>query len=365
MPWSMTIGRFGGTAVRLHITFILFLAWIGLSALFRGGRAEALETVLFIVLIFTCVVLHEFGHIMMARHFGIQTSEVTLLPIGGVANLERIPDNPKQELMVALAGPSVNIVIGLGLILLGGVFVPDTLQHIDDPRLGLLARLAAANLFLAAFNLLPAFPMDGGRVLHALLVMKVGPQKAMQLAARIGQGFAFALGFLGLFGNPILIFIAIFVYIAAAGEAQESILRDTMKGLTVVDAMETRFATITVDTNLQHAVEVLLATPQHEFPVVDAQGKACGVLVREDLIIALRDRAPDSFVTDILRAPAQTLAANMPLEDALGVLSAANAPALSVVDTDGRLMGLLSRENISEMMMIKTMQPEWRFDRAA
>src|SRR5271166_2008100 len=173
MLWSIPIGRFGGTEVKIHITFLLLLAWIAFSAWGHGGASAALDSTLFIVLIFACVVLHEFGHILAARRYGISTPTVTLLPIGGVASMERLPTNPRQELVVALAGPAVNLVIGLVLVLALGTLRPAELTQIDNPNLSLLGRLAAANIFLAVFNLIPAFPMDGGRVLHALLAMRV------------------------------------------------------------------------------------------------------------------------------------------------------------------------------------------------
>ena len=215
MSWSLTIGRFGATTVRVHLTFFLLLAWIGVSAWQKGGLPAARDSVLFIALIFACVVLHEFGHILMARRFGIETPEVILLPIGGVALMPRMPQKPSQELAVAVAGPLVNVVIAFLLFLVVGTILPDDLTRIEDPRVLLLARLAAVNVFLVLFNMIPAFPMDGGRVLHALLAMRLGNARATQLAASLGQVLAFALGFLGLFGNPLLIFIAIFVYIAA------------------------------------------------------------------------------------------------------------------------------------------------------
>ncbi len=250
MSWSLTIGRFGATTVRVHLTFFLLLAWIGVSAWQKGGLPAARDSVLFIALLFACVVLHEFGHILMARRFGIETPEVILLPIGGVALMPRMPQKPSQELAVAIAGPMVNIVIAFLLFLVLGTIQPDDLTRIDDPRVSLLARLAAVNVFLVLFNMIPAFPMDGGRVLRALLAMKLGDARATQLAASLGQVFAFVLGFLGLFGNPLLIFIAIFVYIAAAGEAQMTAFNEAARGLSVGDAMETRFNAIPVEANL-------------------------------------------------------------------------------------------------------------------
>jgi Zn-dependent protease len=195
MSWSLTIGRFGATTVRVHLTFFLLLAWIGVSAWEKGGFPAARDSVLFIALIFTCVVLHEFGHIIMARRFGIETPDVILLPIGGVARMPRMPQKPAQELAVAIAGPMVNVAIAFLLFLVLGTIQPDDLTRIEDPRVSFLARLAAANVFLVIFNMIPAFPMDGGRVLHAVLAMKLGAARATQIAAAIGQALAFALGF--------------------------------------------------------------------------------------------------------------------------------------------------------------------------
>ena len=228
MSWSLTIGRFGATTVRVHLTFFLLLAWIGVSAWEKGGLPAARDSVLFIALIFTCVVLHEFGHIIMARRFGIETPDVNLLPIGGVA---RMPRKPAQELTVAIAGPMVNFAIAFLLFLVLGTIQPDDLTRIEDPRVSILARLAAANVFLVIFNMIPAFPMDGGRVLHAVLAMKLGGARATQIAASIGQALAIVLGFLGLFGNPLLVLIAIFVYIAAAGEARMSTFNEAARAL--------------------------------------------------------------------------------------------------------------------------------------
>ena len=365
MPWSITIGRIAGTAVRVHITFILLLVWIAISAYSTGGAAAALDSVVFITLLFGCVVLHEFGHITMARRYGIKTPDVTLLPIGGVASLERIPEKPSQELAVAIAGPAVNFVIAGLLILVTGALLPPDATQIDDPRVSMIARLAAANLFLAIFNMIPAFPMDGGRVLHAVLAMRMGPQRAMQIAAKIGQGFAFVLGFLGLFGNPLLIFIAIFVYIAATGEAQDSVMRGMLTGLSVADAMETRFVSLPITATLGDGVDTLLATPQHEFPVIDGHGKPVGLLVRENLIACLKDKTRDAPLADCVQMPVPTVRLAQPLAEAMQQMRSSGSPAISVIDAEGSLVGLLTNETIAEMMLIKTAQPEWRFARGA
>ena len=364
MRWSLTIGRFGETAVKIHVTFLLLLAWIGFSAWRQQGAAAARDSVVFIVLIFACVVLHEFGHILVARRFGIKTPEVTLLPIGGVASMQSLPEKPSQELAVAIAGPLVNLAIAVGLLALVGRIDAADMARLDDPRVSLLARLAAANVFLAVFNLVPAFPMDGGRVLRALLAMKMGRPRATRIAAAIGQAFAFGLGFLGLFGNPLLIFIAIFVYVAAAGEAQMTAFHESARGLTVAQAMETRFAAVPAHAKLSDAVETLLATAEPEFPVVDAFGKPIGLMMRRDILAALKDHDREAAVADFMRAPIETLRATTPLEAAVDRFAQQDVAGLCVVDRDGVLVGLLTRQNLAEMMMIKSMRPDWRFERS-
>ncbi|MBV8795459.1 MAG: site-2 protease family protein [Hyphomicrobiales bacterium] len=365
MRWSITIGSVGGTAVKIHITFILFLVWIAFSGWTRGGAAAALDSTVFIVLLFACVVLHEFGHITAARRYGIKTPEVTLLPIGGVASLQRLPSDPRQELVVALAGPAVNLVIGLALILaLGSAHFGD-LEQIDDPKLSLLGRLAVANIFLVVFNLIPAFPMDGGRVLHALLAMRVGGPRATEIAARIGQALAFGLGFLGLFGNPLLLFIAIFVYIAAGAESQMSAANEALKGVSVGDAMETRFTPISIDANLTQAVDALLATAQHEFPVVDAFGKPVGLLTRDDILSAVREHGGDEPAAKFMRSGVPSVRAAEPVQGLFERLQDPGAAALYVTDAAGKIIGLLTRHALGEVMMIRAARPDWRFDRKA
>src|ERR1022692_1845596 len=299
MSWSLNIGRVAGTVVRVHLTFLLFLAWIFAASYSQGGAATAWDSVLFMVLLFLCVLLHEFGHIFTARAFGVPTPYVTLLPIGGVAQLERIPEEPGQEFLIAIAGPLVNAVITILLVVVAGATLQtNAAAGLDNTQFSLIDRLAAVNLFLALFNMIPAFPMDGGRVLRALLASRMGYVHATEVAATIGQWVAFVLGFLGLFGNPLLIFIAIFVYLAAAAEAHMVAIRAMSRGLPVTAAMMTQFATLTPDEHVDAAVETLLRTSQGEFPVVDGDGRPVGVLVRNDLIRALKERGPDARVAD-------------------------------------------------------------------
>ena len=369
MPWSLTLGRIAGTAVRIHVTFLLLLAWIGFSAFQSGGSQAAVSGVVFIVLLFACVLAHEFGHIMMARRFGIPTPDVTLLPIGGVAALERMPDKPREQLLVAIAGPAVNVVIAAVLLLWLAISAePDSvargMSRVEDPNVSLIARLAAANVVLFAFNLIPAFPMDGGRVLNAVLAMRMDKNRALQISARIGQVMAFVFGFLGLVnGAPLLVLVAIFIYLAASAEAQSGTLENMTSGLHVADAMETRFAVVPVDATIGDAVNILLATGQHEFPVVDAFRKPVGLLTRDALIAALRASGDAAPITQALQEAPPSLRRRDKLDDGVREMNRLRAPAISVVDEDGAVVGLLTMQNVAEMLMIRSASPDWRFGR--
>ena len=370
MAWSLNVGSIAGTAVRIHVTFLLLLAWIGFSAFQSGGSQAAVSGVAFIILLFACVLAHEFGHIFMARRFGIPTPDVTLLPIGGVATLERMPETPREQLLVAIAGPAVNVVIAAALLLwlaltANPAEVATGMSKVEDPNVSLLARLAAANIVLVVFNLIPAFPMDGGRVLNALLAMRMDKRRALEISARIGQVMAFVFGFLGLAnGNPLLVFIAIFVYIAAASEVQSSSLEEMTSSLDVADAMETRFAVVPVDASIGDAVNILLATGQHEFPVVDAFKKPVGLLTRDSLIEALRASGEAAPITEALKEAPPSVRRRDKLDLGVREMNRLSAPAISVVDEDGAVVGLLTMQNVAEMLMIRSIQPEWRFRRA-
>ena len=257
----------------------------------------------------------------------------------------------------------MNLVIGFVLLAIAGSLYPTDLTQIDNARLSLAARLAAANIFLAVFNLIPAFPMDGGRVLHALLAMRLGNAAATAAAARIGQALAFGLGFLGLFGNPLLIFIAIFIYIAAAGEAQAGVAHEMQKGLRAGEAMETRFTPIAVGANLGEAVDALVASAQHEFPVVDAFNKPIGLITREDILTALREHGREEPASNVMRAGVESLRPQAPAENAFERLQDPKTPAVCVTDADGALVGLLTRQGLAEVVMIRSLRPEWRFQR--
>lgn len=349
--WSFTLGRWFGIEVRMHVTFILLLGFVGVAYGLRGGVGAALAGVVFFALLFLCVLLHEFGHALAARQYGIRTRDITLLPIGGLARLERLPERPAQELWVALAGPLVNVVIAgglfLGLMLSGrGALI---LHGITEGSL--VARLLAANVFLVVFNLLPAFPMDGGRVLRSLLAMQMPFARATRIAARIGQGMAVLFGFVGLFLNPLLILIALFVWIGAAQEAQAAEWKASFAGVPVRAAMLTDFRVLTPEDTLGDAARLLLAGSQRDFPVV-ADGRLVGILCHQDCFEALQRGGETVPVGAIMRTGFRVVTPDQPLEAALAEGAENALPVLPVAE-QGRLVGLLTAENVGEFVMIR------------
>jgi len=355
MGWSIRLFDVGGTAVRIHLTFFLLLAWIAAMHWTRGGAPAAVDGVLFIVLLFLCVVLHEFGHVFAARRYGISTSDVTLLPIGGVASLERMPEKPGQEIVVALAGPAVNVVIALVLIvLLEARFDLSQMAQLEQAQSTLMGRVAAANVVLVVFNLIPAFPMDGGRVLRALLAVRLGYTRATRVAATIGQGLAIVFGFLGLMGNPLLVLIAVFIFLAASGEAGYVQARDYTRGYLASHAMITSFQTLSPTSTADDAAALLLRTTQQEFPVTDAGGALAGVLTREALIAALQAKGGSTPVGEIMERDVPTVPENACLDNVYEQVRRMGRGVVGVVDRQGRLAGYITAENLAELVMIQS-----------
>lgn len=355
MSWSIPLGRIAGTEIRLHLTFLMLLAWIGIAHGLQGGMSAAVEGVVFICLLFGCVLLHEFGHVAAARRYGVRTPDITLLPIGGVARLERIPEKPSEELVVALAGPAVNVVIAaLLFVALGGLPPMDVAASLENPAQGMLPRLFWINVILVVFNLLPAFPMDGGRVLRALLAMRLGSRRATELASGIGQALAFMLGLIGLLnGAPLMVFVALFVWLGAQAETQAVQLRELSRGMMAEDAMITHFESLPVSARIADAAELLIRTAQTDFPVVDGGGRLRGILTRSDLVRALQKDGPDAPVLEAMRREVPVVPHRAPLEDALRTMQDAAGP-IGVVDGSGRLIGVLTHENLGEMLMLES-----------
>jgi Zn-dependent protease/CBS domain-containing protein len=352
MKWSWKIGEFAGIGVYMHATFLLLLGWVAFVHWQEGQTlASVVSGLAFILALFACVVAHEYGHALTARRYGIKTREITLLPIGGVARLERMPDDPRQELWVALAGPAVNVVIAgvlFGWLFATGGFVP--LDQVAVGRGSFLERLMVVNLFLVGFNMLPAFPMDGGRVLRAVLARRMEYTRATHVAANVGQGMAFLFGFAGLFGNPMLLFIALFVWIGAAQESTSVQMKSALGGIPVARAMLTDFRTLQPGDSLARAAELILAGSQHDFPVVDS-GRVAGVLTRATLIGALSAQNMEKPVAEVMQREFQVADSSEMLEGAMERLQACACHTLPVVH-DGRLVGLVTMDNIGEFVMI-------------
>ena len=358
MRWlNIRIGSVSGIGIYLHWTFQLLI--IGVFAFYYfyddGGLTAAAFGSVAILAIFACVLLHEIGHALTAKRFNVPTRHITIYPIGGIARLERIPANPMKEFWIAIMGPAVNVAIAAVLaavvLIFGLSFAPSTLL---DPAENPIATLMWINIALVVFNMLPAFPMDGGRVLRALLAMNRDYADATQTAASIGQGMAILFGLFGiLILNPVLLFIALFVYIGAQQESQQAMFRALSEGVPVRQAMMTRFQTLHPDTTLDEAVDQLLAGSEHDFPVVDDDGKLIGILRRKKLIQSLTDLGWEGRVGDIAESVSQTIDADAMLEDALMELQQAGDSMVPVV-RNGELVGVLTLENVGELMMISS-----------
>jgi Zn-dependent protease len=355
MKWQWKLGRFAGIDVYIHATFLLLIGWVGLSHwLDNQDWGQVLSGILFILALFLCVVLHEYGHALTARKYGIKTRDITLYPIGGVARLERMPEKPVEELWVALMGPAVNVVLAavlFAVLYLTSGLVP--LSSLSVASGSFVERLMMVNVSLMLFNLIPAFPMDGGRVLRALLAMRMDYVRATQIAANVGQGMAFLLGFIGLFSNPFLLFIAFFVWIGASQEASMVQMKNSISGIPVTRAMLTDYKTLSPGDTLAQAVALLLAGSQHDFPVVDANGQVAGILERDRFMAALARHGQSARVMDFIRRDLPSVDSHDMVENALMRLQESGARTLPVMHA-GQFLGLITAENITEFLMIRS-----------
>ncbi len=354
MKWSWKIGSFRSIDVFIHATFLLLIGWLAITQWLENQSLTAvLSSLLYILALFVFVILHEFGHALTAQRYGIQTRDITLYPIGGVARLERMPDKPIQELWVALAGPFVNLVVA-GLLFLWlaatrSFIFPTSITLNSGP---LIERLMLTNLLLAGFNLIPAFPMDGGRVLRALLALKLEYTRATQIASTVGQGLALVFGFIGLFYDPVLIFIAFFVWIGAAQEANLAQVKSALGGIPISRTMLTEFQALSPRDTLERVVQLILAGSQHDFPVID-EGRVVGVLTREGLIKGLSKHGQNAAVSSAMDpSPAEIDSYEM-VEKALMRLQESKSRILPVTH-GGQLVGLITSDNITEYLMIRS-----------
>jgi len=357
MRWAWKIGRLAGIDLYMHATFLLLVGFIVVVNWTQSHNIDqTMFGVVFVLLIFACIVLHELGHALTARRYGIRTKDIVLLPIGGVARLERMPEDPNQELLVAVAGPAVNVVIAAVLLVsLGLAGRLPTLRQAETISWTVhdfFSSLIAVNVWLVLFNLIPAFPMDGGRVLRALLAKRMDYTDATQVAAHVGQGIAFVFGFLGLFFDPFLLFIALFVWMGASGEAGMVQMRTSLGGIPVQRVMLTDFQTLLPDNTLDQAVEHILSCWQQDFPVVFGT-HVLGILTREDLMRAIAQGGTGKLVRDAMRREVEPVDSHDMLEQAVQVLHRCGCRSLPV-QHNGELVGMLALENVGEFMMIRS-----------
>ena len=358
MGWSFQIGRLFGIPLRVHVTFFLLLlivAW-GDSHSMKDPMAGLIGAA-YIAALFACVVLHELGHSLVARRYGVTVTHILLLPIGGVAMMERIPDNPKQEFNIAITGPLVSIAIGL----ICGAIVLLTGQPLRVPSAELLSgghfllRLATINVFLALFNLLPAFPMDGGRIFRALMAQHMEYAKATRVAAGLGQTMAFFFGILGVFTNPWLLLIAVFIYLGAGQEGQQVQVHSLLRNVPVGHAMAKQFAVMRPEEPLERAVQEAMAGYQHDFPVVEGPN-VVGLVTRDALIASLYERGAETPLRDVMTAEFCTAKAEDSLADLYDRMDHDGCPAVVVVQND-QLVGLLTPERVVQYLRYAAQRP--------
>jgi Zn-dependent protease len=362
VKWSFRIAKVAGIEVRLHFTFILLLglyAWMfylesgeqvveGARVFdWQAGMQGAGQGVLFMLLLFFCVLLHEFGHAFAARAFGIRTPDITLLPIGGLARLEKIPSSPWQEFLIAVAGPAVNVVIAAGLFVALGGWQGGQLLTMDAEA-GLWAPLLTVNLFLVAFNAIPAFPMDGGRVLRALLATRVRYSLATLIAARVGQGMAglFVVAYFFGWGSPMLLFIAFFVFLGARQELLYAQMREAARSHRVGDLLGAAYHTIGVEMEPGSVQDVLVGASQEIFPLVDEDLHFLRLATRDELVAYARGGAVGLAG---LGKVVPTLQTDTNLEVALEEMQKAQEPVLPVVNAGGQVVGLIDIDQLVEL----------------
>lgn len=353
MKGSLRIGTVAGTGVFLHWSFLLLFGWLFVSQALNSGLSAAVQTSLFIGAVFLCVTLHEIGHATMARRFGIRTRDITLLPIGGVARLHRIPEEPKKELLIAIAGPLVNVAIAAGLFV-GMTFsglqvVPAESAYAE---LSFLTSMFWFNVIVVAFNMLPAFPMDGGRVFRAILAGKHDYADATRTAAKFGQAIAVLFIFFGVFSNWLLALVGVFVFLGATAEAKSVEVRAVVAGATACDAMITDFHTLTGRDSLGDAAAALISSTQADFPVTLSDGRRA-LLTRKMLINALREQGPSTRLSDVVDVPAPGIPSGTSLDQAMELLAESQGTML-VVNWRGNPVGLLTPDNVQEWIMVES-----------
>lgn len=360
MNWSLKLLKVKGIDIKVHLTFVLILIWAAYrwSVSTGEGMQGALFGIVATLLLFLSVTLHELGHSLQALKYGVKVRNITLMPMGGLAHMESIPEDPNKELRIALAGPLVNFAIAALLIGLGALLDARALISFDElieslgrvSWSGLLAYLTSTNIILGLFNLIPAFPMDGGRILRALLARKMDHAKATRIAAQIGQGLALLMGLWGFMsGSWTLVLIAIFVWMGAGQESQGAQVKHTLGGATVGQAMTRSPQVLRVNDSLSKAVELTLTTSQADFPVLEwGSNRVAGLLSEIDLLRGLQSLGAGAAVREVMRSRIAFVAPDEPLHAAQQKMLMGRTRALPVLNPEGELIGLLTADDINE-----------------
>ena len=367
MKGSVKVASVRGIKINLHFTFLFILIW----AAYRwgvqtdAGAAGALYGIVVTILLFVCVTLHELAHSFTAMHYGVTVREITLLPIGGLAQMDEIPDNPTQELKISLAGPLTNIAIAFLLILIclpleirSTMGVAELSQRLGAMSwYGLVAYLVAANLMLGLFNMIPAFPMDGGRVLRAILAMRMDYVQATAISVRIGQGLAVLLGLWGFMsGDLMLVFIAAFVYLGAGMEGRVVEVKSVLEDMRVRQAMSSPVHFVAPTDTLARVVERILQGLQADFPVLE-NDRLVGMLTENDVVLALHKQGADTLVGQVMRRQFPVARPEQTLFEVQGQMGAAKLRTMPVVERD-RLVGLLTAQDISQAYRLLKVLPK-------
>jgi len=357
MKANLNLGSVFGIKIKVHWTFFFLIIWVVFDELKRGGNTKSiLYNIAFVLAVFLCVVMHEFGHALTAKHFGITTKKITLLPIGGMASLERIPESPKEELLVVLAGPLVNIVIALLLFIIIPVQelfrlnFTETFETLMSFSLqNFLFFLFIVNVGLVVFNIIPAFPMDGGRILRALLAIKLDRVKATQVAASIGQFIAVMFLLIGLLYNPFLIFIALFIFIGAYGENQMVQHLAMLRGHTVEEAMMINITTFKPEDSIDLVVNQIISGTENNFVVVKDHA-IVGLLYHQDII---ENSNKNVRVKDVMCSDFKTVKTTDGLKETYQLIQSEKRSFFPVVH-EGHLAGAIDTTNLNEYIMLQS-----------
>jgi Zn-dependent protease/CBS domain-containing protein len=353
MQWSFKLGKIFGIEFRIHVTFVLLLLFVYMSGSSQGGPAYGTRAVLFISAVFACVLIHELGHSLIARRFGKEAKSITLLPIGGVATMEEMPEKPGQEIAMSIVGPFINLAIaGILYLLVGnwtGISAPNL--YADSAR-AFFAGLISVNIMLAIFNLIPAFPMDGGRVLRGILALRMDYGRATSMAVFIGQAVSMLFIFYGIFFNWWLGLIGLFLYIGAGSEKQHVMLRSVLRQVPASEAMATDFRALRPDESLSRALEHVFHGCQEDFPVV-ADSRIEGILTRTGVLSAIHEKGLTPQVSDVMDRNFLSVDTHTPLDEVYRQLQSGHKTAAAVLQ-HGQLKGMLCLDGISRYFMIQS-----------